>query len=355
MTDKISQTTPDYINMSEKQLRTFCREVGLPCNTHVNKTQMKQSIEKWIFWGKRKFPSTRGYNTFVKRLTEEYGMIVHTTVDDFYQQTFDIQDHPEKYTASKTPKPSIHYECIDGHKTIISFDALTNKFSLLGKTDKQIDMCMRCNLDITSTWRQNVNEICEKFNFKLLQFIMKTRTVNFICSCGKFAQMRVHAFIKHEHARFCMHSINKLYTFPSGNQIFIRGYEPFAIDKLLSGKTENLSIVDTPLLEDQIYALRKDIPVIKYIGEDNDEHKYFPDIYIPHKNLIIEVKSSYTYNMASRKTHLKCLETSKTYIIEVWVISEKGDIINVIRYNKGENKGFWNNNVECTGDVIIFK
>jgi len=43
------------------------------------------------------------------------------------------------------------------------------------------------------------------------------------------------------------------------------------------------------------------VPEIWYIGEDNKKHRYYTDIYIPKDNLIIEVKSTRTYNVDLEK------------------------------------------------------
>lgn len=57
----------------------------------------------------------------------------------------------------------------------------------------------------------------------------------------------------------------------------------------------------------------------KYI-QDNKEHKYFPDFYIKSKNLIIEVKSEWTYKILLIKNILKALAVRKAgYNFEFWI------------------------------------
>jgi len=65
----------------------------------------------------------------------------------------------------------------------------------------------------------------------------------------------------------------------------VQGYENRALDILLKEYSE-----------DEILTDRKDVPEIWYIGEDNKKHRYYTDIYIPKDNLIIEVKSTWTYS-----------------------------------------------------------
>jgi hypothetical protein len=77
----------------------------------------------------------------------------------------------------------------------------------------------------------------------------------------------------------------KQFIFPSGRQANVMGYEPLALTELLKVYHENDIIVETTL-----------IPKIKYAGIDGKNHYYFPDIYIPKENLLIEVKSEYTYS-----------------------------------------------------------
>ena len=75
----------------------------------------------------------------------------------------------------------------------------------------------------------------------------------------------------------------KDYEFPSGKIVKIQGYENKALNELLLTYHEDSIIVDN-------------IPIIEYVGSDDRKHFYHPDIYIPKENLIIEVKSKWTYS-----------------------------------------------------------
>lgn len=91
------------------------------------------------------------------------------------------------------------------------------------------------------------------------------------------------------------------YILPSGTQIKLQGYEPQALDMLLKIYKE----------EDILYK-KTDVPEIWYVGEDNKKHRYYPDFYIPKDNLVIEVKSEYTYNYDLNKNLLKEEATKKS-------------------------------------------
>lgn len=77
----------------------------------------------------------------------------------------------------------------------------------------------------------------------------------------------------------------KIFTFPSGNSVVIQGYEDKAILQLLNeGFSEEDMIFDNSLK-----------PVIKYTFKTYSK-RYYCDIWIPSKNMVVEVKSDYTWN-----------------------------------------------------------
>lgn len=86
----------------------------------------------------------------------------------------------------------------------------------------------------------------------------------------------------------------KSFIFPSGKEVLVQGYESRAITELLKIYHEEEIIVETEL-----------IPRIEYTGLDGKQHYYFPDIYILKDNLIIEVKSRYTFNKEKETVLLK--------------------------------------------------
>lgn len=110
----------------------------------------------------------------------------------------------------------------------------------------------------------------------------------------------------------------KVYTMPSGEIRKIQGYEGFALDALL--KLYN---------EEQIKTERKDVPRIKY-SVNNKTRYYFPDIFIPHNNKIIEVKSTWTAQCKNDNIKLKEEATKELgYEYELWIFDAKGHRVNV--------------------------
>lgn len=89
---------------------------------------------------------------------------------------------------------------------------------------------------------------------------------------------------------------SKTHTLPSGRTMSVQGYEGLAIDHLLFREG---------IAEDDIVVDPRKMPKYHYTGVDGAIHRYLPDIWIPARNLIVEVKSSYTYLMALENNKLK--------------------------------------------------
>jgi len=111
-------------------------------------------------------------------------------------------------------------------------------------------------------------------------------------------------------------------TTPSGNKIHLQGYEPYAYNILLE-----------TYKEEEIITNKKDVPKIWWVDTEGKSHRYFVDFYIPKDNLMIEVKSKRTYSLDDKKEKIeKTMKASKEagYNMEVWVISDKGIILDKI-------------------------
>ena len=64
-----------------------------------------------------------------------------------------------------------------------------------------------------------------------------------------------------------------------------------------------------------------DIPSFKYIF-DGKSHTYYPDIYIKSSNIIIEVKSPYTYRVDFSKNMCKKKSVQNTeYNFQLWIFT----------------------------------
>jgi hypothetical protein len=108
----------------------------------------------------------------------------------------------------------------------------------------------------------------------------------------------------------------KEFVMPSGAIRIVQGYEPFALKELLTTYTE-----------DQIVTERKAIPRIAYTANGKQRY-YFPDIYIPHEQRIIEVKSTWTYSCATDTIYQKAEATRAAgYTYDLFIYNAKGERI----------------------------
>lgn len=108
----------------------------------------------------------------------------------------------------------------------------------------------------------------------------------------------------------------KIGVFTSGLEYIYQGYENIAVVKL-----ENDGFFDSDIM----IGNAKLIPIIEYYNPiKNKLCHYFPDIYIKSQNLIIEVKSKYTYIKDFEVMKAKQCATIKLGLNhKIWVCSDK--------------------------------
>lgn len=112
----------------------------------------------------------------------------------------------------------------------------------------------------------------------------------------------------------------KEYKFPSGKTIKVQGYENLALDTLI-----------TQFDERQIIVGKANVPVIEY-EIDEKKHVYFPDIYIPHENKIIEVKSEWSLKYPTHVEEKAEATVLAGYIYEIWVYNGNKKMTRKIAY-----------------------
>lgn len=114
----------------------------------------------------------------------------------------------------------------------------------------------------------------------------------------------------------------KEYIFPSGNIVKYQGYENLALDHLLQSYKE-----------EDIVVGRNNIPTINYYI-NNIKHVYFPDIFLPAENKIIEVKSDWSMNYKRSNIQEKAEATIKEgYLYEIWIYKCNKQRLKILRYS----------------------
>jgi len=84
----------------------------------------------------------------------------------------------------------------------------------------------------------------------------------------------------------------KPFMFLSGNVDWVQGYEPEILRELVYH-----------FEEDDIIVGVENVPEIWYTTDDGEKHRYYPDIFIKSRNMIIEVKSTYTLRLEKGSRH----------------------------------------------------
>lgn len=117
----------------------------------------------------------------------------------------------------------------------------------------------------------------------------------------------------------------RAYVSPDGERFMILGYEDAALNDLF--RHEGVEI---------LYAGEDPrIPIYTYLDEDGKTHKYYPDIYIPRENRVIEVKSIYVYNRDPQKTLHKALSVSEDALFELRLYDHHREIVEILECRKG--------------------
>lgn len=110
---------------------------------------------------------------------------------------------------------------------------------------------------------------------------------------------------------------NKEYTLPSGKIVIYQGYEHYVLDILLK------------LYDETEIDIHPDL-IIDYIFEEK-YRKHYPDIFVPKENLVIEVKSKFTYSVCVEKNKQKQIAAKNLgYRYEFWIILDNGDLFEII-------------------------
>ena len=108
------------------------------------------------------------------------------------------------------------------------------------------------------------------------------------------------------------------YTYPSGKKTTVQGYEHFCLNDLL--RKEDIK-------EEEICNEADKVPEIWYNFLDM-KRRYYPDIYIKKKNLIIEVKSIFTFELHKAQNMAKAYQCVKDgFLFEFRIYNRKGVLL----------------------------
>lgn len=110
---------------------------------------------------------------------------------------------------------------------------------------------------------------------------------------------------------------SKTYIFPSQNTVQVHGYEPFCLDLLLK----------QGINETDIRVGCQNVPSISYTKENGKTGVYFPDIWIPKLNTLIEVKSHWTWLVRLQRNQLKLRASAQAgFNIYLYIFNPDGSL-----------------------------
>ena len=110
----------------------------------------------------------------------------------------------------------------------------------------------------------------------------------------------------------------KSYILPSGETIFIQGYENFMLDYLLSVEKIN---------EHDIITLRRDVPEIWINDKTGKRRRHYVDFYIKSQNRCIEVKSNFTNQEKNNVFEKQKAAKNLGLKYEIWIFNKSGELL----------------------------
>jgi hypothetical protein len=119
---------------------------------------------------------------------------------------------------------------------------------------------------------------------------------------------------------------SKPYTFPSGREVQIMGFENLTLNCL---QTKINSVLKRTIKEEEI-LVGNDVPCFEYQDDTGKKHIYYPDICVKDTNLIIEVKSVYTFNFQPEINYQKFKAVARSgKIMQVYIYNGRKKLIDI--------------------------
>ncbi len=202
-------------------------------------------------------------------------------------------------THYKDAKQKLRYTCTCGNESFISLDGL--------KAGKRCPGCLP---------ERKVQSCLAKYGVEHYSQTEECKTKKRQTCLDKYGvEHTMHVPEIHEKQQLSAYK-SKPYTLPSGKQVQLHGYEPTVLQQLL-----------TKYNEDEIYINKGEMPKIMYTF-GGKKRRYYPDFYIHKDNLILVVKSLYTYRKNIVRNMLKALATRRLgYNYEIHIVEPNKETI----------------------------
>ena len=249
-----------------------------------------QSFERYVNFNCNKCTNINKRNKTIETFILKYGAEHHMKTDESKEKL--KQSNIEKYGVEHALQSEVFKE--KAKQTCLKKFGVTNAMLLNETKEKVKKTCLEkygvSNPMLLNETKEKIKETClEKYGVSNSMQNSEIAKLNSIKS---------------------LHTKN--YLFPSGKMINVQGYEPYGLDELLQNYDEK-----------EILTGVTNVPEIWY--EVNGKYKrHFVDIYIPHENRCIEIKSTWTFN--KKDDYVLRKQKAGKYLgfnYEIWVYDNK--------------------------------
>lgn len=315
------------------------RKIVLRCSKdHDMELCQGAYINKKSLFMRKKLPMTDFCSTCVKEQN------VQLSNQRFISEIEESTKHVIKYLDSVSRE--VIYQCIQCGETSHSF---------IQNMIKNTGVCNHCQYE---KFKLQFEDVTQRVANKGLTLITKTNEyvnnktkLKLICECGNHFESVLHDINRNKLCMNCktdrckktcmsLYGEDNVSKVPeifekiqaslfrrkqiilplTKREIILMGYEPQAIQFLL--EKEHIQ-------EDHI-RVGIDVPRFRYHDDNGTEHMYFPDIHLLNTNMIIEVKSTYTFHYHVRLNYLKFIAViDKGYQIRLMMFGPKMELTDI--------------------------
>ena len=173
------------------------------------------------------------------------------------------------------------------------------------------------------------------------------RLIKIQCGCGAIKMQSFHNFRQAKGLCCGICSLSYIFEFSSGRQEYIQGYENLTIEELLAGPHDVYGEIN----EDDMIVGEEKVPPVAYAFKGKDR-LYYPDLWVPSKNLYIETKSERIYNVEPARNKAKFDAVCRAgFNFECWFFDDH-DLMRKTTYKLVDGdvcifEGWWEQTLLC--------
>jgi hypothetical protein len=242
----------------------------------------------------KSFTTARGFLNHLRAL--------NISSKDYYDKFYRIKNEGICYCGNSTSYHGFSYKTFcstkcknksEQHRKSVSEKFLKNPQALVSFREKRKSLNIDYQISIEKR-RKTISKKCEDLGISEVEYYsLHAKNAFNSLSEDQIKQRTLKAMqTKEKNGTLECKSGYKKYPF-FDQFVSLQGYEPIVLNSLIE---------DFNLSKNQIMIGKSKIPIITY----GNNKLYFPDFYLPSKNLLIEVKSKYTFEQHKKIVFEKC-------------------------------------------------